>query len=77
MTSLGERLWHRCFPVNFANFLRTSFFIKTPPVAASQIKWMIATKWIEKAVKQTKKLLIKVEFFVKLWYISNKIKPKQ
>ena len=25
-TSLKRRLWHRCFPVNFAKFLRTSFF---------------------------------------------------
>ena len=25
-TSLKKRLWHRCFPVNFAKFLRTSFF---------------------------------------------------
>ena len=24
----GLRLWHRCFPVNFVKFLRTSFFIK-------------------------------------------------
>ena len=22
---LGKRLWHRCFPVNFAKFLRTPF----------------------------------------------------
>ena len=28
-TLLKKRLWHRCFPVNFAKFLRTS------PVAAS------------------------------------------
>ena len=28
-TLLKKRLWHRCFPVNFAIFLRT------PPVAAS------------------------------------------
>ena len=27
-TLLKKRLWHRCFPVNFANFLRTSFFIE-------------------------------------------------
>ena len=27
-TSLKKRLWHRCFPVNFAKFLRTSFFIE-------------------------------------------------
>ena len=24
----GLRLWHRCFPVNFAEFLRTRFFIE-------------------------------------------------
>ena len=27
--------WHRCFPVNFAKFLRTPFLYRTPPVAAS------------------------------------------
>ena len=25
-TLLKKRLWHRCFPVNFATFLRTPFF---------------------------------------------------
>ena len=28
-TLLKKRLWHRCFPVNFAKFLRTSFLQKT------------------------------------------------
>ena len=27
-TLLKKRLWHRCFPVNFAKFLRTTFFIE-------------------------------------------------
>ena len=27
-TLLKERLWHRCFPVNFAKFLRTPVFIE-------------------------------------------------
>ena len=27
-TLLKKRFWHRCFPVNFAKFLRTPFFIK-------------------------------------------------
>ena len=27
-TLLKKRLWHRCFPVNFAKFLRTPFFTK-------------------------------------------------
>ena len=25
---LKKRLWHRCFPVNFVKYLRTSFFIE-------------------------------------------------
>ena len=29
-TLLKKRLWHRCFPVNFAKFLR-KFFYRTPP----------------------------------------------
>ena len=29
-TLLKNRLWHRCFPVNFAKFLRTLFFHRTP-----------------------------------------------
>ena len=33
--SLLKRLRHRCFPVNFAKFLTTPFFYRTPPVAAS------------------------------------------
>ena len=32
---LKKRLWCRCFPVNFAKLLRTLFFYRTPPVAAS------------------------------------------
>ena len=32
---LKKRLWHRCFPVNFAKILRKHFFNRTPPVAAS------------------------------------------
>ena len=28
-TLLKKRLWHRCFPVNFAKFLRTPFFQNT------------------------------------------------
>ena len=27
-TLLKKKLWHRCFPVNFAKFLRTTFFIE-------------------------------------------------
>ena len=34
-TLLRKRLWNRCFPVNFAKFLRTSLLYRTPPLAAS------------------------------------------
>ena len=30
-TLFKKRLWHRCFPVNFAKFLRTLFFIEHLP----------------------------------------------
>ena len=32
---LKRRLSHRCFPMNFAKFLRTPFFYRTTPLAAS------------------------------------------
>ena len=34
-TSLRKRLWHRCFPLNFAKFIRTSFY-RTPLVSSSR-----------------------------------------
>ena len=33
-TSLKERPWHRCFPMNFAKFLKTPFFIE-------HLKWLL------------------------------------
>ena len=32
-----KRLWHRCFPVNFAKFFIEHLFYRTPPVAASEV----------------------------------------
>ena len=44
-TLLKKILWHRCFLVNFSKFLRTLFFHRTPPVAASgpsqQVQYII------------------------------------
>ena len=34
-TLLKKRLWHRCFPVNFAKFLRTPFLIENLRTTAS------------------------------------------
>ena len=33
-TLLKKRLWHRCFPVNFVEFLRTPFF-------AEHLRWLL------------------------------------
>ena len=35
-TLLKKRLWHRCFPVNFVKFLRTTFFIE-------HFRWLLLT----------------------------------
>ena len=46
-TLLKKRLWHRCFPVNFAKFLRTPFFYRTlllDVLKAKKIKYVKATK---------------------------------
>ena len=40
-TLLKKRLWHRCFRVNFAKFLRTPFFIER--------LWWLLVKYIVRA----------------------------
>ena len=35
-TLLKRGRWHRCFPVNFTNFLKKTFLYRPPPVAASE-----------------------------------------
>ena len=42
---LKKRPWHRCFPVNFVKLLKTPFFSRTSPVAAS-----INSEWIDAMV---------------------------
>ena len=52
LTLFKKRYWHRCFPVNFATFLRIIPFVyRTPPVAAS---WRIhdSRKSLRKAALQ-------------------------
>ena len=41
-TLLKKRLWHRCFPVNFAKFLRTSFSQNT---SRRLLLNVVARKW--------------------------------
>ena len=40
-TLLKKRLWHRCFPVNFAKFIRTPFFKK-------HLWWLLLQAFISK-----------------------------
>ena len=35
--SIKKKLRHRCFPVKFANILRTPFFYKTSPMAPFEV----------------------------------------
>ena len=39
-TLLKNRLWHSCFPVNFAKFLRTPFFTE-------QLRWLLLNHRIQ------------------------------
>ena len=39
---LKKRLWHRCFPVNFVKFLRTSFL-------KEHLWWLLLKHWSQKA----------------------------
>ena len=55
-TLLKKRLWHRCFPVNFAKFLRTLFF-------AEHLRWLFLSlstlpskttmRYLKKSCKKT------------------------
>ena len=48
-TLLKKRLWHRCFPVNFAKFLRTPFLQNTSErlLLSSKICWTVTIKMIK------------------------------
>ena len=38
---LIQRLWHRCFPVNFAKFLRTPFLTNTSAGRFCSVSWSL------------------------------------
>ena len=46
-TLLKKRLWHWCFSVNFAPFLRKPFFKRTPPVAVSAVSHFISSTYLK------------------------------
>ena len=47
-TLLKKRLWHRCFPVNFAKFLRTPFLRNTSGLLLPNFKKLPIIKRIKK-----------------------------
>ena len=49
---LKKRLWHRCFPVNFVKFLRTSFFTE-------HLRWLILVITVN---------LLLTSRIVKMWF---------
>ena len=58
-TAVGLRLaWHRCFPVNFAKFLRTPFIIE-------HLWWLLLNKSKERFSKILFRLKIQKEIFLK------------
>ena len=64
-TLLKKRLWRRCFPVNFAKFLRTLFYIE-------QLRWLLLLfeTWIFGGNSETQKTNL-----ITSWSISSKILP--
>ena len=51
-TLLKKRLWHRCFPVNFTKFLRTSFLTE-------HLQWLLLYSAILKLHKCKTNVLVK------------------
>ena len=49
---LKQRLWHRCFPVNFVKFLRTAFFIEH--------LWWLLLKLLSIETKSSSFLIVEV-----------------
>ena len=46
----GKRLRHRCFPVNFAKFLKFIYFYRPPPVANDNSGWVKVVNYWCKAL---------------------------
>ena len=66
---LKKRLWHRCFPVNFAKFLRTTFLTEHPRwLLLNQIKFNVQI--IQKPVNWS--TLSKID-----WFLNDKNMSKE
>ena len=62
-TLLKKRLWHRCFPVNFAKFLRTPFF-------AEHIWWLLLSILLSLETGLHTVCLIYVKEFAKTMHLN-------
>ena len=64
-------LWHRCFPVNFVKFLRTSFLKNTSV-------WLLPTTGLHPRISdyqaQKSKILLKLEIYENYIFLSNRIR---
>ena len=60
-TLLKKRLWHRCFPVNFAKFLRTAFF-------AEHLWWLLPS--ISIVMTRSYLILLLFDIAILTWYFD-------
>ena len=56
-TLLKRRLWHRCFPVNFAKFLRTLFSQSTSGRLLLPVQSLQAATWFNPCKKQKRSVV--------------------
>ena len=59
-TLLKKRLWHMCFPVNFAKFLRTLFFTE-------HLQWLL----LNRLPMKSSKFASKNKFYLKITQQNN------
>ena len=69
-TLLKKRLWHRCFPMNFAKFLRTSFLQNT----SGRLLLNIALKLNNRTWKKYKSNSLRENMTLKLVVLQSWIK---
>ena len=62
-TLLKKRLWHRCFPVNFAKFRRT-------PIFTEQLRWLLLLLSYSNLLEETS-IIIKNVYFIQLYRYFN------
>ena len=79
VTDFSYKLWHRCFPVNFAKFLQNIFLYRTHSVAASghrteglkgvlsDLRKFFVTESFSKMMKNASYFTVKAFFVLKIF----------